>query len=453
MKRRRGVMLTAIGLKKLQTAIQQLEVAKNKGARFTVEKLSERSNLSTKTLSRLLSLNSGVDKKTLNLCFIAFNLELKKEDYTILNESEDLEMFPHINFTELVTQKLENKPKFSLSYPDGPVPLDCPFYIERPPIENLAYQEITQPGCVIRIRAPKQMGKSSLMLRLLKFAQMQEYQTVNLNCSQIDTSCLNDLNKFLRGFCLRVANSLEISPNLDDYWDEEIGSKLSCSFYFKNYLLKQIKESLVLAFNEIDQIFEYPELAREFFPMLRSWYEEARTDTDWQKLRLVVVYSTEEYVALDINRSPFNIGLPLNLPEFTQSQVKDLAQRHGLNWSDQEVMALMELVGGHPSLVRIALYYICTQGITLNELLQESIASNSIFHNHLWRQWITLQNNPQLVKAMQTIITSEKGCSIDPIQAYKLESQGLIYHDGKQIKPRCELYRAYFRQIFSAIRN
>jgi hypothetical protein len=65
-----------------------------------------------------------------------------------------------------------------------------------------------------------------------------------------------------------------------------------------------------------------------------------------QKLRLVVVYSTEEYVDLDINRSPFNIGLPLHLPEFTQPQVQDLAQRHGLNWSSgKEVTALMELVG------------------------------------------------------------------------------------------------------------
>lgn len=188
---------------------------------------------------------------------------------------------------------------------------------------------------------------------------------------------------------------------------------------------------------------------------MRSWYEEARRDLNLQKLRLVVVYSIEKYITLVISCSPFNIGLPLHLPEFTQPQVQDLAKRHGLDWSScEEVAALMELVGGHPFLIRIALYHICAQGLSLNQLLQEMIAPSAgyanahggIFHNHLWSKWITLQKNPDLAAAMATVVTAQQSVLLDPIQAYKLESQGLIHQEGDRIKPRCELYRAYFKQ-------
>ena len=54
--------------------------------------------------------------------------------------------------------------------------------------------------------------------------------------------------------------------------------------------------------------------------MLRGWYESAkqgdRIGQIWQKLRLVVVHSTEAYPSLDINHSPFNVGIAIDLPEF-----------------------------------------------------------------------------------------------------------------------------------------
>jgi hypothetical protein len=39
------------------------------------------------------------------------------------------------------------------------LPLDSPLYINRPPLEELTYTEISQPGCLIRIKAPRLRGK------------------------------------------------------------------------------------------------------------------------------------------------------------------------------------------------------------------------------------------------------------------------------------------------------
>jgi transcriptional regulator with XRE-family HTH domain len=462
--RKRGLVLTIAGLKRLQAAILAMEKAQNNGNHFTLEDLGDRMNVSTKTLNRLWSLNTGVDQKTLKLCFTAFNLELHREDYAILSEpnntgrhlansvssdTEKNQLSPSLPLDLFATQQY-NQLENLWSYPDGPVPLDSPFYVERSPTEELVYREIIQPGCVIRIRAPREMGKSSLVLRLLAFAQIQGYRPVNVNCKQIDASCLTDLNKLLRSFCWQIATELGIDPKLDENWDKEIGCKLSCSLYLQSYLLKQIKSPVVLVLNEVDRFFEYPEIAQEFFGLLRSWYEEARQDTNLRKLRLVVVYSTEVYVSLDINRSPFNIGLPIRLPEFTKHQVKYLAQRHGLDWtSGNEVMQLMSLVGGHPALIRIALYYLCCQRITLEELIEEAIANGGIYRYHLWRHWAMLQENPSLIKAYLEVVTAKQSVSLNPIDAHKLESLGLIAYEGDRILPRCQLYHAYFKKQLS----
>ncbi len=465
--RRRGFVLTTIGLKRLQTAILAVEMAENNGDRFTLDELGSRMNVSSKTLSRLWSLNVGVDQKTLRSCFSTFNLELAKEDYAILSEANETETSHALSLSldakevnapqHLSVNSFVNSQRDQLenlwSYPDGPVPLNSPFYIERPPIEELVYREVTQPGCVIRIKAPREMGKSSLVLRLLAFAEAQGYHTINLNCNQIDSDCLTDLNKLLRCICLRVARELGIDPKLNDIWDEEIGCKLSCSLYFQSYLLKQIQSPVVLVLNEVDRFFEHPQIAQEFFALLRSWYEQARQDTNWQKLRLVVVYSTEVYVTLDINRSPFNIGLPIRLVEFTQQQVEELAQRHGLNWSDgNEAIQLMTLLGGHPALIQIALYHLCYREITLQELVQEAIANGGIYRYHLWRQWAILQDKPSIAKAYgELVVGAKQSIRLDPIVAYKLESLGLICYEGDRILPRCELYRAYFAKQIETI--
>jgi hypothetical protein len=39
--------------------------------------------------------------------------------------------------------------------------------VERPPVEANCYQEIVKPGALIRVKAPRQMGKTSLMQRIL----------------------------------------------------------------------------------------------------------------------------------------------------------------------------------------------------------------------------------------------------------------------------------------------
>lgn len=330
--------------------------------------------------------------------------------------------------------------------PEGPVALASVFYVERPPIESRSCDTISQAGALIRIKAPKQMGKTSLLDRIIAHAAKQGYQTVRLNLLQAEAGVFTNLDKFLRWFCVCVSQKLELPSALNDYWDEDRGSIVNCTTYFEAHLLEQIDSPLVLTLDEVDRVFQSPEIAQGFFPMLRSWHEEAKTIDIWEQLRLVVVHSTEDYGPLDINQSPFNVGLPVELSEFTAEQVKDLAWRHKLDWNDAQVQQLMAIVGGHPYLVRLAFYRLAHQDLTLEKLLEDAPTDAGIYEEHLRRHLDRILENPKLAVALQQVVSATEPVRLETMQAYKLYSMGLIKRLGDRVTPRCQLYQQYFRE-------
>lgn len=330
-------------------------------------------------------------------------------------------------------------------YPNGSVPLDSPFYLERSFLEEQVYQEIAKPGALIRIKAPREMGKTSLLLRILDYANRQGYYTISLNLEQVERAILSDLNQLLRWLCANIARQLQLHPMLDEYWDEDLGSKISCTLYFQEYLLESINTPLILALDEVNYIFEHPQVAKDFLPLLRSWYEEAKRLPIWQKLRLLVVHSTDIYVPLELNQSPFNVGLPIQLDSFSQEEVEQLAQRYGLNWTDGEgARQLMAMVGGHPALVHLALYHLGRKEITLSQLLETAPTASGIYSHHLQRHWATLQKQPELAQAFDSVLNANEAVPLDPILTHKLSSMGLIKLSGAQAIASCELYRRFF---------
>jgi len=344
----------------------------------------------------------------------------------------------------------------ALEFPGSPLPVESPFYVKRSPIEERCAREILKPGALIRIRAPKRMGKTSLLNRIVADAKTLGYHALRLDLRQAEEQFLTSLDTFLQWFCVNVSRKLELPPELDDYWDERFGSIVSCTTYFQSHLLGQLNNCLLLGLDEVDWLFEASKIAQGFFALLRSWHEEANNLEIWQQLRLVVVHSTEVYIPLNINQSPFNVGLPIRLSELTPEQVQELAQQYGIRWSaSSEVERLTAMVGGHPYLVQLALYHLHSGEMTLDELLQTAPTQAGIYGNDLRRHWQTLQGHPELMAALKSAICCKQqrfaieaqttGVQLEPTLAYKLESMGLVQLRGNEARVSCELYRQYFR--------
>ncbi|MBD2347033.1 WD40 domain-containing protein [Anabaena subtropica] len=105
-KRNRGLILTLTGWQKLQNAKLEWEFRNNNGSKFTLEELSEQGGITPVTLRKVLTRETGVDKRTLVRLFMMFNLELGKNDYTSpdsdLKEQENLKTPKHLDWGEMV---------------------------------------------------------------------------------------------------------------------------------------------------------------------------------------------------------------------------------------------------------------------------------------------------------------------------------------------------------------
>lgn len=343
----------------------------------------------------------------------------------------------------------------SLSYPSASVdsPLELPggqldlasaFYVERPPIEARAYEEIGKPGSLIRIKAPRQMGKTSLMARLLHQAEKQGCRSVALNFELADNEVFAELNQFLQWFCATVTDDLQLPIQLEGRWSKFLGSKKNCTNYFEKYLLPQINQPLALGLDAVDRIFPYEKVADDFFGLLRAWHEKAKQNDIWKNFRLVIIHGTEVYIPLSLDQSPFNVGLPIELPEFNAEQVRDLAQRHSLNLAPLKIEQLMAMIGGHPHLVRLALYKIARQDITLERLLAEAPTETGIYADHLRLHLWNLEQHAELAEGLKQVVSNQHPVQLKSTLAFKLNSMGLVHLQGNQVMIRCDLYRQYF---------
>jgi len=282
------------------------------------------------------------------------------------------------------------------------------------------------------------------MWRVLDQAQQQGHQTAYLNFQLVDAEYLESPDQFLQWFCASVTNELALDDRLPDFWKGVFGSKVKCGNYFQRYLLATLSQPLTLALDEVDQVFRHPEVAEHFFALLRVWHEKSKNDAGWQKLRMVITHSREVYIPLNINQSPFNVGVPIELPELNAAQVTELVDRHRLNWSAQQIEQLLGMVSGHPYLVRKALYEIARGSLTLERFLQTAPTEAGLYGEHLRRHLQNLHDDTQLAAAMRQVVAVPGAVRIESSLGFRLHSMGLVKLSGNDVEALCNLYRLYF---------
>ena len=108
-------------------------------------------------------------------------------------------------------------------------------YIERAMLEKRCYEEVMQPGSLIRIKAPDKMGKTSLMNRIVTYAIGHNYQTVTLSFDWlVNQKVTSDLERFLQSFCIAVGDKLNLPNKLNEYWSNQLSPISNSTSYLKN---------------------------------------------------------------------------------------------------------------------------------------------------------------------------------------------------------------------------
>jgi len=339
-------------------------------------------------------------------------------------------------------------PNAPLELPEGQVRIDSPFYVERA-IDKNCFDEILKPGALIRIKAPRQYGKTSLLSRLIRYATNHDHRVVSLSLHFLDQAIINDLEKLLKLICNYTASRLKIPSQMEDYWDEFMALKMSCSNYFEEYILENLNTPVILAIDEADRLFSIKHISDDFFSMIRGWHEESKVNSVWEKLKIILVHSTEAYLAVNnINQSPFyNVGFEAKLPPFTTDEIKYLAVKHGILLKNNDISKIYMSIGGHPYLVRRAFYEMANNHLNFEELMDNETLGESPFGDHLRRSLWNLKEDKNLVDAMSNIL-NEKNCKDDRI-CYLLQAAGLIKGDPPDVEISCLLYENYLSKHFN----
>ena len=342
------------------------------------------------------------------------------------------------------------QPSLRLEMPEGTMDAQSVFYVERPE-DRIALNASKQPGVTITIKGPRQMGKSSLLMRMLNAAAQGGKRVVFLDFQLFDKSALRDADTFFRQFCAWFTDELEMEDRVEEYWQRPLGNSLRCTRYVDRYLLKELGAPLVLAMDEVERVFE-TDFRSDFFSMLRSWHNERGSKkwkngepvaSRWKQFDLILVTSTEPYQLIEnLNQSPFNVGEIIELTDFTRAQVADLNGRHPAPLVPDEVEQLRGLLGGHPYLTRRALYLIASKRLRMADLLATAVKDRGPFGDHLRYHLFRLHGQDDLIRCFREVLDRHT-CSDERI-FWRLRGAGLVRREGQTVVPRCKLYADYF---------
>ena len=336
---------------------------------------------------------------------------------------------------------------YEINYPECSEALDSPFYLERENIDAKCQQLIDKQGCLLKIRGAKQMGKTSLINRLVDLAVTKDNYEVYYDFSFFDVDSLNNIQRFFYSLADYITEQISdlTGKQLDlSSWDKKATQSIEYTKVVKNILLK-LDKPLVLIFDETDRLFHYDAVYQSFAPLLRHWHEKGKTSSVWKKLKLIIGYSTEDYGILDIRSSPFaNVGQTIALTDLTEEQVFQLTSKHNIKDS-QAIKSLIDLVGGHPYLIRLALYYLSQENMPIDKLMRSAATDSGIYQQHLQRHLNCLQDNSALESAFKQILDSNTPVIIKEQKIrYPLEGMGLINTKDNSATVRYQLYSQYF---------
>jgi hypothetical protein len=140
----------------------------------------------------------------------------------LTEESSQLERAPQKCQTSCDNTEAENNLKVPVTQseptiPSGCLQLDFPLYINRLPIAELTYTEISQFWRSIRIKAPRLPGKNSLLSRILNVATHCGYKTVYLDFQEAGVTFSAELNQFWGWLCANLRRQLNLNPMLNEY--------------------------------------------------------------------------------------------------------------------------------------------------------------------------------------------------------------------------------------------
>ncbi len=227
-------------------------------------------------------------------------------------------------------------------------------YVTRPADWELL--ERVQAGEFCYVLTPRQMGKSSLMIRTARSLTQAGVRTAMIDLTGIGVAGVT-AETWYQGLLTRLAIELHLDVDVQSWWAERRVTTLADRFseFLRDVLLAQVSQPVVIFIDEIDTTLRF-DFRDDFFAAIRAIYNDRARDPFYQRLTFVLLgVATPTDLISDQTRTPFNIGQRIDLREFSREDARVLANGLDQAYPEQGETILDRIfywTNGHPYLTQ-----------------------------------------------------------------------------------------------------